>query len=153
MEFDHSSVFSARGGGGSVADPDVFGPPGSGYISQRYGSGSFVEKTKFVIHSLQSMYGGDKSILEHHYNYISSALSSRKMFRFRRVLQFFDQNSRCGDLLRCRFRIRFDLGSRCRLWIIVTFLGNCLRYFFLLLLFLFSWGPVINYFLFMRKSF
>jgi hypothetical protein len=27
----------------SVADPDpyVFGPPGSGFISQRYGSGSF----------------------------------------------------------------------------------------------------------------
>jgi hypothetical protein len=25
----------------SVEDPHVFGPPGSGFISQRYGSGSF----------------------------------------------------------------------------------------------------------------
>jgi hypothetical protein len=35
---------------GSVADPDphVFGPPGSGPISQRYGSGSFYHHVKIV---------------------------------------------------------------------------------------------------------
>jgi hypothetical protein len=41
---------------GSVADPDpnpvpdphVFGPPGSGSISQRYGSGSFYQPAKIV---------------------------------------------------------------------------------------------------------
>jgi hypothetical protein len=36
----------------SVADPDpnphVFGPPGSGSISQRYGSGSFYHHAKIV---------------------------------------------------------------------------------------------------------
>jgi hypothetical protein len=37
----------------SVADPDpedpyVFGPPGSGFISQRYGSGSFDHLVKIV---------------------------------------------------------------------------------------------------------
>jgi hypothetical protein len=32
----------------SVADPDVFGPPGSGSISQRYGSGSFYHQAKIV---------------------------------------------------------------------------------------------------------
>ncbi len=35
----------------SVADPDdpyVFGPPGSGSVSQRYGSGSFNHQAKLV---------------------------------------------------------------------------------------------------------
>jgi hypothetical protein len=34
----------------SVADPDphVFGPPGSGSINQRYGSGSFYRHAKIV---------------------------------------------------------------------------------------------------------
>ncbi len=40
----HRSVY------GSVPDPDplVFGPPGSGSISQRYGSGSFYRQAKIV---------------------------------------------------------------------------------------------------------
>jgi hypothetical protein len=32
----------------SVADPDPDGPPGSGSISQRYGSGSFYHQAKTV---------------------------------------------------------------------------------------------------------
>jgi hypothetical protein len=38
----------------SVADPDpyVFGPPGSGFISQRYGSGSFYHQAKILIKTL-----------------------------------------------------------------------------------------------------
>jgi hypothetical protein len=95
MEIDHSSVFSARGGGGgSVAAPDryVFGPPGSrsGYISQRYGSGSgsFVEKTIFVIQSLQSIYGGDKSTWKHHYNYIHQLCPLAKCSGFAEFCNF-----------------------------------------------------------------
>jgi hypothetical protein len=33
----------------SVADPYVFGPPGSGSISQRYGSGSFYHQAKILL--------------------------------------------------------------------------------------------------------
>jgi hypothetical protein len=43
--------------GSSVADPDlpdpyVYGPPGSGSVSQRYGSGSFYHQVKIVINTL-----------------------------------------------------------------------------------------------------
>jgi hypothetical protein len=32
----------------AVPDPHVFGPPGSGSISQRYGSGSFFHQAKII---------------------------------------------------------------------------------------------------------
>ncbi len=35
-------------GGPEPPDPHVFGPPGSGSISQRYGSGSFYDQAKIV---------------------------------------------------------------------------------------------------------
>jgi hypothetical protein len=43
----------------SVTDPDpsdpyVFGPPGSGSVSQMYGSGSFCHKAKIVLKNLDS---------------------------------------------------------------------------------------------------
>jgi hypothetical protein len=48
-------LLTREGGRGSVADPDppdprVFGPPGSGFTSQRYGSGSgsFYHHAKIV---------------------------------------------------------------------------------------------------------
>jgi hypothetical protein len=37
-----------------VADPYVFGPPGSGSVSQRYGSGSFHHQAKIVRKALIS---------------------------------------------------------------------------------------------------
>jgi hypothetical protein len=42
----------------SVPDPDphVFGPPGSGSTSQRYGSGSFYHHAKIVKKNLDSFY-------------------------------------------------------------------------------------------------
>ncbi len=48
----------------SVADPDpyVFGPPGSGSVSQRYGSGSFHHQAKIVRKTLKKFFVGSLKV-------------------------------------------------------------------------------------------
>jgi hypothetical protein len=41
---------------GSVVDSDLFGSPGSGSVSQRYGSGSFYQLAKIVKKTLISSF-------------------------------------------------------------------------------------------------
>jgi hypothetical protein len=47
----------------SVPDPEVFRPPGSGSVSQRYGSGSFHHQAKIAVLRIRNIYPGSRILI------------------------------------------------------------------------------------------